>query len=425
MSQTTIALILFLVTYVFMIALPNRRYLVAIGSAVIFVVIGYMPLGGIVSAINWNVLMMLAGTMGTVAMFIVSKMPNKLADMMLKLCPNVMWVAVVMSLFAGVVSAFVDNVATVLMIAPVALAICKKMGTSPVAMLICISVSSNLQGAATLVGDTTSILLGGYADMSFLDFFFMDGRFSIFWAVELGALATVPVIMYLFRKDRQSVCATEVTEVTELMPTYLLIGTVVCLILASFIPNKPELTNGMICMIACVFGIITAIHKDHGKFNVVKDTFKDIDFETLALLSGLFIVIDSITRAGVIDLVSSVIVNLGGDNLFLMYTIIVWGSVVISAFVDNIPYVATMLPVVSGIASLMGIDPTVLYFGLLTGSTLGGNLTPIGASANITTIGILKKNGYEVKSSDFLRIGVPFTLMAVTVGYLFCWFVWA
>ena len=408
-----------------MIALPNWRYLVAIGSAVVFIVIGYMPVGGVVSAVNWNVLLMLAGTMGTVAMFIVSKMPNKLADMMLKLCPNVMWVAVVMSLFAGVVSAFVDNVATVLMIAPVALAICKKMGTSPVAMLICISVSSNLQGAATLVGDTTSILLGGYADMSFLDFFFMDGKFSIFWAVELGALATVPVIMYLFRKDKQSVCATEVTEVTELMPTYLLIGTVVCLILASFIPNKPELTNGMICMIACVFGIITAIHKDHGKFNVVKDTFKDIDFETLALLSGLFIVIDSITRAGVIDLVSSVIVNLGGDNLFLMYTIIVWGSVVISAFVDNIPYVATMLPVVSGIASLMGVDPTVLYFGLLTGSTLGGNLTPIGASANITTIGILRKQGYEVKTSDFLRIGVPFTLMAVTVGYLFCWFVWA
>ncbi|MBE6992355.1 MAG: arsenic transporter [Ruminococcaceae bacterium] len=425
MSQTTIALIIFLITYVCMIALPNWRYLVAIGSAVVFIVIGYMPVGGIVSAVNWNVLLMLAGTMGTVAMFIVSKMPNKLADMMLKLCPNVMWVAVVMSLFAGVVSAFVDNVATVLMIAPVALAICKKMGTSPIAMLICISVSSNLQGAATLVGDTTSILLGGYADMSFLDFFFMDGRFSIFWAVELGALATVPVIMYLFRKDKQSVCATEVTEVTELMPTYLLIGTVVCLILASFIPNKPELTNGMICMIACVFGVITAIHKDHGKLNVVKDTFKDIDFETLALLAGLFVVIDSITRAGVIDLVSGVIVNLGGDNLFLMYTIIVWGSVVISAFVDNIPYVATMLPVVSGIASIMGVDPTVLYFGLLTGSTLGGNLTPIGASANITTIGILRKQGYEVKTSDFLRIGVPFTLMAVTVGYLFCWFVWA
>ncbi len=425
MSQTTIALILFLVTYVCMIAFQNWRYLIAIGSAVIFVIIGYMPLDGIISAINWNVLLMLAGTMGTVAMFIVSKMPNKLADMMLKLCPNVMWVAVVMSLFAGVISAFVDNVATVLMVAPVALAICKKMNVSPVAMLISISVSSNLQGAATLVGDTTSILLGGYAGMSFLDFFFMDGRFSIFWAVELGALATVPVIMFLFRKNKNSVCATEVTKVTEYMPTYLLIGTVVLLIVASFIPNKPELTNGFICMGLCLVGIVSAIIKDKGQVSVIKDTLKDIDFVTLALLAGLFVVIESITRAGVIDLISSAIVKLGGDNLFLMYTIIVWGSVLISAFVDNIPYVATMLPVVSGIASIMGVDPTVLYFGLLTGSTLGGNLTPIGASANIATIGILNKNGYEVKTSDFIRIGLPFTLVAVTVGYLFCWFVWA
>lgn len=110
--------------------------------------------------------------------------------------------------------------------------------------------------------------------------------------------------------------------------------------------------------------------------------------------------------------------------MFLLYTVIVWGSVLISAFVDNIPYVATMLPVIQGVATAMSVDPTLLYFGLLTGATLGGNLTPIGASANIAGIGILRKDGYEVKSIDFLRIGVPFTLCAVTAGYLFCWFVW-
>ena len=124
------------------------------------------------------------------------------------------------------------------MIAPVGLAIAKKLNISPVAMLICISVSSNLQGAATLVGDTTSILLGGYADMDFLDFLFMDGKFSIFWAVELGALATVPVIMYLFRKDRQKVEVNEVTPVTDYFPSVLLVLNVVLLIVASFIPNK-------------------------------------------------------------------------------------------------------------------------------------------------------------------------------------------
>ena len=145
---------------------------------------------------------MLAGTMGTVALFIESKMPERMADLLLQKTPNVMWVAVALSVFAGVVSAFVDNVATVLMIAPVALSIAKKLKMSPVALLICIAVSSNLQGAATLVGDTTSIMLGGYANMDFLDFIFMDGKCSIFFAVELGALVTVPVIMFIFRKER-------------------------------------------------------------------------------------------------------------------------------------------------------------------------------------------------------------------------------
>lgn len=417
------ALIIFVITYVLMIMLPKWRYLVAIGSACIFLILGVMPPSGVAAAINWNVLLMLAGTMGTVALFIESKMPNRMADLLLNKCPNVMWVAVVMSLFAGVVSAFVDNVATVLMIAPVALAICKKLYISPVPMLISISVSSNLQGAATLVGDTTSILLGGYAGMNFLDFFFMDGKPSIFWAVELGTLFTVPVIIYLFRQSRGKVQSAELTEVTDYFPSVLLLATVGLLIAASFLPNKPELTNGLICSSLCVVGLMRAVIKTRS-VEVVKKTLKEIDFVTLSLLAGLFVVIDSITRAGVIEMISALFVQIGGGSLFLMYSLIVWGSVLISAFVDNIPYVATMLPVVTGIAAIMNVDPTLLYFGLLSGSTLGGNLTPIGASANIATIGILSKNGYEVKTKDFMRVGVPFTLVAVLVGYLFCWFVW-
>jgi len=135
--------------------------------------------------------------------------------------------------------------------------------------------------------------------------------------------------------------------------------------------------------------------------------------------------IGTLTETGVIEDISALFVKLGGNSLFGMYSIIVWGSVIISAFIDNIPYVATMLPVVQGIAAMMGCDAHVLYFGLLVGATLGGNLTPIGASANIAAIGILQKEGYEVKATDFLKIGVPFTLLAVLTGYLYCWFVWA
>ncbi len=420
----TTALILFIITYVLMILLADKRPFVALGSAVLYVILGIMPVKSVFSAIDWNVLMMLAGTMGTVALFIESKMPNRLADLILKKTPNVMWVAVAMSLFAGVVSAFVDNVATVLMIAPVGLAICKKLKISPVPMLLCIAVSSNLQGAATLVGDTTSIMLGGYAKMDFLDFIFMDGKPSVFWAVELGALATVPVIMLLFRKEKGKVDLHEVTKVENYFPTFLLVATVVLLIAASFVPNTPALINGYICIGLFVVGLIHSVLRNKG-FSSATAALREIDFMTLLLLGSLFVVIGSLTEAGVIDEISALFVRIGGDNLFLMYSLIVWGSVILSAFIDNIPYVATMLPVVTGIASMMGCSPYVLYFGLLCGATLGGNLTPIGASANIAAIGILQKEGCQVKSKDFFRIGIPFTLTAVVVGYLFTWFVWA
>ncbi|MBR5390496.1 MAG: arsenic transporter [Clostridia bacterium] len=420
----TLALILFLITYVLMIALSDKRPYVALVSAVISVAVGIMPASRVFSAVDWNVLMMLAGTMGTVSLFIASKMPNRLADLILQKTPNVMWVAVAMSIFAGVVSAFVDNVATVLMIAPVGFAICRRLNISPVMMLICISVSSNLQGAATLVGDTTSIMLGGYANMDFLDFLFMQGKPSIFWAVELGALATVPVIMLLFRREKGKVTMSKLTEVEDYFPSVLLVATVILLIAASFIPNKPPVTDGLICLSIFAIGLIQNVVKEKS-FAGARAALKDIDFMTLVLLGSLFIVIAGLTEVGVIERISQMFVRVGGSNLFVMYSLIVWGSVLMSAFIDNIPYVATMLPVVTGISAMMGCSPYVLYFGLLTGATLGGNLTPIGASANIATIGILQKEGCKVRTQDFLKVGVPFTLTAVTVGYLFCWFVWA
>lgn len=417
-------LILFILTYILMIAIPKYRPWIAAVSGGIFLIVGVVPLEGLPEAIDFNVLMMLAGTMGTVALFIESRMPNRMAEVLLEHSPNVMWVVVIMSLFSGFVSAFVDNVATVLMIAPVGLAIAKKLNISPVGMIISIAVSSNLQGAATLVGDTTSIMLGGYADMNFLDFFFMDGRPSIFFAVELGALATVPVIMLLFRKQREHFSISEHTQVSDYVPSGLLVLTVLLLILASFWEERPAITNGVICVGIFLVGLVYTGLKD-GNLTVVKQAIHEIDYETLILLAGLFVVIDGITQVGIIDDISRIFVDLGGSSLFLLYTVIVWGSVLFSAFVDNIPYVATMLPVVAKISASMGCSPYLLFFGLLTGATLGGNLTPIGASANIAGIGILRKAGYEVKSKDFFRIGIPFTLCAVIVGYLFCWIFWA
>jgi len=418
-----VALVLFAVTYVLLLALPRWRAWIALASGALFIALGILPVGDVASAIDWNVLMMIAGTMGIVSLFIDSGMPALMADVLLDRMPNVKWTIVAMAMFAGIVSAFVDNVATVLMIAPVALAIAKKFNISPVAMVIAISVSSNLQGAATLVGDTTSILLGGYARMDFMDFFVFRGKPGMFWIVECGALLTVLVLLWLFRKETQPTSAAEHTKVTDYLPTVLLSGTIVLLIAASFIPGKPAVTNGVICLSLFAVGLVVNCIKTHS-LSELKKPLMDIDFTTLLLLMGLFVVIGGITEAGVIDAIAALFTRIGGGSLFLIYTLIVWASVLFSAFIDNIPYVATMLPVVQGIAASMGVEPYLLYFGLLTGATLGGNLTPIGASANITAIGILRRDGYEVKTSDFMRIGVPFSLTAVVSGYVLLWIFW-
>ena len=419
------ALILFAVTYVGMLTFQKYRPYIALASGVIFIATGMLPLNQVFGAIDFNVLMMIAGTMGLVALFIESKMPSLLADLVMEKVPNVQAAAVALALFAGIISAFVDNVATVLMVAPVALEICKKLKTNPVPFIIGIAVSSNLQGAATLVGDTTAIMLGSYAGMSFLDFFWYQGKPGIFFAVELGAVVSACILAFLFRKEKGRIPkATSRTVVTDYVPTVLLVGTIVLLILASFIPVKPDITNGLICCVLLVIGLVYNFAKKKDKSAVI-EPLKAVDIETIGLLFGLFLMIGGITNMGVIDAAAELLAKLGGGNIFVLYTVIVWASVLISAFIDNIPYVATMLPVVTSLAQNLGVDPTVLYFGLLSGATLGGNCTPIGASANIAGIGILRKAGYEVKNGDFMRIGIPFTLAAVIPAYIYFWLIYA
>lgn len=420
------AILLFVLTYVLMLLFSKARPYIALASGVLFVVFGMLPVSDALGTLDFNVLLMIGGTMGLVQLFIDSRMPERMADMLMNRVPNVQWAAVSLSLFAGIISAFVDNVATVLMVAPVAIAVCRKLKTNPVPFIICIAVSSNLQGAATLVGDTTAIMLGSALNMTFMDFFWYHGRPSIFFAVELGALLSAAIIYVLFRKEKALVHGFgQMTQVSDYMPTFLLGGMVVLLICASFAPdswNLPPETNGIICCALLLIGLIySAVKKKTVK--AVLGPLNAIDFETLGLLVGLFLMIGGITHEGVIDSLAHLLVELGGGNLFLMYTLIVWASVLISAFIDNIPYVATMIPVIAGIAAEMGVDSTALYFGLLSGATLGGNCTPIGASANIAGIGILRKEGYQVANKDFFRIGIPFTMAAVIPAYIFIWLV--
>lgn len=163
------ALIILLITYLLIIAFPKARAQTALASAVVFVLLGYVPISEVLPSIDWNVILMISGMMGLVPLFIESGMPSRLADLIIWKMPDVKWAIIVLAVLAAGISAFVDNVATVLMIAPVAISVSKKLRISPVPAVVSIAISSNLEGAATMVGDTTSIILGSHAGMDFLD----------------------------------------------------------------------------------------------------------------------------------------------------------------------------------------------------------------------------------------------------------------
>lgn len=411
-----VALLIFIITYILLLSFPRKKHWIALTSALIYIIIGILPITTAIKSIDFNVLLMLLGTMGIVSLFIESKMPQLLSDIIIDKVHNVKWMTISLALFAGLISAFIDNVATVLMIAPITIIIAKKLQISPIPTIISVAIFSNLEGAATLVGDTTAILFASETKMNFLNFFFNDGKIGLFFIVQAGLIASTLVLAFLQRKNNQKIESEARTEVHNYIPTILLLLTIITLIAASFIPNKFELTNGLICITYFIIGLIITYNKTKNIHNI-KKYIKEIDYETLILLGSLFIIIGGIKEAGVINEISKLFLKIG-NNPILIYTIIVFGSVIISAFIDNIPYVATMLPIITFLSPNINCNPLLLYYGLLIGSTLGGNISPIGASANITAIGILHKSGYELQMKNYYKYSIPLTLAAIITSYI-------
>jgi len=403
------------------VALPRRRSFVAIGASLLLLVTSTISLKDALLAVNWNVMGIFIGMLMVTDIFIESKVPAYLAELIVDRSKNTAWAILSICLLTSFISAFVENVATVLIVAPIALTLARKIKLNPIKMMIAIAVSSNLQGTATLIGDPPSMLLAGFTKMNFLDFFFYKGRPSIFFAVELGALASMIVLYFIFRRERHKVKLIPVEKVQSWIPTIILTLLIILLALSSFFDPGFSYMAGAICM---VFGIISLLWKKFATSGSIREAIKSLDWDTSFFLFGIFILVGSLALTGWIDAIARSLSGLISGNIFLGFTLLVFISVILSAFIDNVPFLAAMLPVAISMANKLNVNPSLFLFGLLIGASLGGNITPIGASANIIACGLLKKEGYEVRFKDFMKIGIPFTLAAVTAAYLFVWFVW-
>ncbi|HNV23366.1 MAG TPA: SLC13 family permease, partial [Candidatus Omnitrophota bacterium] len=274
---------------------------------------------------------------------------------------------------------------------------------------------------ATLIGDPPSMLLAGFAKMNFTDFFFYHGKPSIFFAVQIGTVVSFFILYAVFRSHRQKVELIEVEKVKSWIPTTILISLIILLAVSSFFDTGFSYAAGIICMF---MGIISLLWERFVLKSSVKGILKSLDWETAFFLIGIFLLVGSLTANGWIEVIAKQLSLLIGQNILLGYLLIVLISVFVSAFVDNVPFLATMLPVVVSMSDKMQISPTLFLFGLLIGASVGGNITPIGASANIVACSLLKKEGYQVSFKEFVKIGLPFTLAAVSAATVFVWFIW-
>lgn len=421
MDHAALGLLIFVTSYVLFIFLPQRRTWVAVAGAMLLVLLGVLSPLKAFGAVNWNVMGIFVGTLVIADLFMESRVPAYLAEIIVDRAKNTVWAILAICLMAGFISIFVENVATLLIVAPIALSMAKKLKISPVNLMIAIAISANLQGASTLIGDPPSMLLAGFARMNFGDFFFYHGKPSIFFAIQAGAAVSLGVLYFVFRTHRERVVLERTEKVLSWVPTWMLVILIVALAGSSFFDTGFSYAAGIICMLFAAVGLIweELINKKS-----LWAGLKKLDWDTTFFLMAIFILVGAVIETGWLDKTSTFLAQAVGSNLFLGYTVIVVIAVIVSAFVDNVPFLAAMLPVGVAMGKSMGIDPSLFLFGLLIGASLGGNMSPIGASANIVACGLLKKEGYQIGFKEFCRIGIPYTIAAVGAGYIFIWIFW-
>ena len=308
----------FLIAYLLLVLKKGNPFIILAGAIGLILVSGAMGPREAMASINYNVLGVFLGTMVLSGLFIFSGVPAYLAIRLVDRSKTVGMALLLVCLLAGFISSFVENVATVLIVAPIALEVARKLKANPVPFLIGIAVSANLQGCATMIGDSPSLILALSSGMSFTDFFWMKGRPGITFAVEIGALTSFFILYLLFRKYKQPVVTLEEVKVKTWFPTWLLIFMMLTLAASSFIKNKPTYTIAFICIIYGLIGLLW--HELRHKESV--SIIKDLDWRTFFFLIGIFVLVGSLTYSGVINDIANFIIAYTKGNKFLAYTII-------------------------------------------------------------------------------------------------------
>lgn len=427
-----IAAIVFILAYILISFELLHRTMAAMLGASIMLVISYtfgtlnpeyhiLSYESAINAIDMNVIFLLMGMMIIVGILKHTGIFQWCAYKCYQLARgNVYMLAIILMGFTAIASAFLDNVTTMLLLTPVTIEIAVSLGIAPLALLIPEILASNIGGTATLIGDPPNIMIGSYANLTFVEF-----------VQNLApTCAIVMVILFVFTKyvytkefnkakvDDIQKFIVELREEYKITDSTLLgVGLVIMAIVVALF-----LTHGIWHMevsIAALFGasLLFTFGLLTKKVNMLELIEKDIEWTTLLFFMFLFMLVGGVEETGLLDIIADLVLYLAHGNLVTSICLILWVSAIMSAFVDNIPFTATMLPIVAYLTQVIpGAESGVLWWALAFGACFGGNGTMIGASANVVTLGISESAGHPIRFFQFMKVAFPFMLISVAVA---------
>ena len=411
------ALIIFAVTYIFIITEWINKMLASLIGGFLLIVTGILTQGEAFKAVDWNVIFFLIGMMLVIS---VLKKTGVFMYVAIKTAKLVRGhpVAIMMLMFAitAFFSAFLDSVTAVMILVPVVMLICHELEITPVPFIITMAVASNMGGASTMVGDPPNVILGSAIGKTFLDF-----------VINLAPAAIASVIfsmglIYLFYHKKLHVSLTNRAKLMSYNEDKLIkdkrtlvisLSVLSLMLLALALDGVLHIGTASISMTAALILMIISNRR-----NMEPVMAKEIDWVTLFFFIGLFIIVEGLVKTGFINMFANKVISATGGNPRSTSMAILWLSGIFSAFEDNVPFVATMIPVLKQISQVINnpalMDP--IWWCLSLGTCLGGNGTLIGASANIVSVGIAKQNGFHISFWDFTKISVVFTLVSLLIS---------
>ena len=410
-QEAIISVLIFVAVMVVIITEKVHRAVVAVGGAVLLLIMGILTINEGVGYIDANTIGLLVGMMLFVGVVKNSGMFEYLAVKSAKVSKGDPWrMMILFMVITAIFSALLDNVTTVLLVGPMMLAICKEMNLNPVPYIMTAIMASNIGGTATLIGDPPNIMIGSATGYTFGDFIAND-------CVVIIPVMVATIIFFKFVYGKK-LCATpeamesvmHMDERKMIKDAVLLKKAVVMIILivAGFaLHGVLGLESSMIALAGATIMMII------GKQDVEKVVL-DVEWPTIIFFTALFIVVGGMEHTGVIDKLADIIVNVTDGRPIFTMMIILWVSALLSSTLDNIPFVATMIPLIQSMGD-SGMDITPLWWALSLGACLGGNGTLIGASANVVLTGISSKNGHPITYMEFLKIGFPAMILSLVI----------